>query len=165
MIFSSFGIPQVIKSDNGPPFNGQSFRDFTHELGFCHRKITPHWPCINGEVERFMRTLNKAVETAHSENKVWQCELFTFLQNCRATPHISTGQTPASLMFAHNIITKLPEVTTKQQDDKELREKGQAAKQRMKRDAEKVKQHEHHTFYIGDTVLVKAKRKNKLSTF
>ena len=35
----------------------------------------------------------------------------------------------------------------------------------MKRDAEKVKQHEHHTFNIGDTVIVKVERKNKLSTF
>ena len=69
-----------------------------------------------------MRTLKKAVETAYGENKVWQRELFTFLRNYRATPHISTGQTPASLMFAHNTITKLPEVTAKQQDDKELRE-------------------------------------------
>ena len=35
----------------------------------------------------------------------------------------------------------------------------------MKRDAEKRKQHESHTFNVGDTVLVKAECINKLSTF
>ena len=35
----------------------------------------------------------------------------------------------------------------------------------MKGDAEKREQHESHTFNIGDTVLVKSERKNKLSTF
>ena len=57
-----------------------------------------------------MRTLNKTVEIAQSEGKVWQHQLFTFLRNYRATPNVSTGQSPASLMFAHNIATKLPEI-------------------------------------------------------
>eukprot|EP00112_Aurelia_sp_Birch-Aquarium-sp1_P015091 Seg3312.4 transcript_id=Seg3312.4/GoldUCD/mRNA.D3Y31 product="putative protein K02A2.6" protein_id=Seg3312.4/GoldUCD/D3Y31 len=78
-IFSSFGIPRVVKSDNGPPFSGYRFKYFKNELGFRHRKITPHWPRANGEVERFMRTLNKTVKAAHSENKVWQRELFTLM--------------------------------------------------------------------------------------
>ena len=164
-IFSSFGIPRVVKSDNGPPFNGYRFKDFKNELGFHHRKITPHWPRANGEVERFMRTLNKTVEAAHCENKVWQHELFTFLRNYRATPHTTTGETPASLMFARNIATKLPEFAAKKQNDEAVRQKDQAAKERMKGDAEKRKQHESHTFNIGDTVLVKSERKNKLSTF
>ena len=95
--------------DRLPPFNGYGFKDFENELGFHHRKITPHWPRANGEVERFMRTLNKTVEAAHSENKVCQHELFTFLRNYRATPHTTTRETPASLMFARNIATKFPE--------------------------------------------------------
>ena len=33
-IFSSFGIPRVVKSDNGPPFNGYRFKDFKNKLGF-----------------------------------------------------------------------------------------------------------------------------------
>jgi hypothetical protein len=32
-IFASFGIPKVLKSDNGPPFNGNEFRQFADYLG------------------------------------------------------------------------------------------------------------------------------------
>ncbi len=35
-IFSQFGIPGVLKSDNGPPFNSEAFAN--RNLGFTHRK-------------------------------------------------------------------------------------------------------------------------------
>ncbi|CAC5394863.1 unnamed protein product [Mytilus coruscus] len=38
--FSIFGIPKVLKTDNGPPFNSQEFRNFADNMGFKHRKIT-----------------------------------------------------------------------------------------------------------------------------
>ena len=53
-IFAAYGIPKVVKSNNGPPFNGHEFAQFANYLGFKHRKVTPLWPEANGEVERFM---------------------------------------------------------------------------------------------------------------
>ena len=47
-IFARQGIPDVLKSDNGPPFNGLEFKNFADYLGFKHRRIlrqyraTPH---------------------------------------------------------------------------------------------------------------------------
>ena len=35
------GIPEVIKSDSSPPFNGENFRQYAMSIGFKHRKITP----------------------------------------------------------------------------------------------------------------------------
>ena len=52
-LFSTFGAPRVVKSDNGPPFNGEEFTKFACVLGFKHRKVTLLWPRANGEVERF----------------------------------------------------------------------------------------------------------------
>ncbi|XP_038049667.1 uncharacterized protein K02A2.6-like [Patiria miniata] len=48
-IFSQFGIPQIIRSDNGPPFNSGDFKKFAAYLGFKHRRITPLWPRANAE--------------------------------------------------------------------------------------------------------------------
>ena len=62
-IFGAFGVPQVVKSDNYPPFNGHEFVQFADYLGFKHRKVTPLWPEANGEVERFMKTLGKVLRT------------------------------------------------------------------------------------------------------
>ena len=68
-IFSTLGIPGIVKTDNGPPFNGAEFAKFAEELGFHHRKITPLHPQANSESERFMRTLKKAVQACHIEKK------------------------------------------------------------------------------------------------
>ena len=58
-VFATHGIPDVVKSDNGPKFTGHQFAAYAK--GFHHRKITPIWLAANGEVERFMRTLKKAI--------------------------------------------------------------------------------------------------------
>lgn len=68
-IFSLFGIPEELKTDNGPPFQSFEFRQFAEQLGYKHHRITPLWPKANGEAERFMRTLGKAIRTAHIESK------------------------------------------------------------------------------------------------
>ncbi|XP_028416022.1 uncharacterized protein K02A2.6-like [Dendronephthya gigantea] len=52
-IFATHGIPDVMKSDNGPPFSGHEFAKYAKEKGFQHRRITPLWPAANGEAERF----------------------------------------------------------------------------------------------------------------
>ena len=43
-IMSEYGIPDILKSDNGPPFSSHEFVQFAEYLGFKHRKITPYWP-------------------------------------------------------------------------------------------------------------------------
>ncbi|CAB4013208.1 Transposon Ty3-G Gag-Pol poly [Paramuricea clavata] len=63
-IFSRQGLPEVLKSDNGPPFNGAEFESYAKHCGFTHRKITPYWPQANGEAERFMRTPQKCIRVA-----------------------------------------------------------------------------------------------------
>ncbi len=55
-IFSRQGIAEVLKIDNGQPFNGTKFESYAKHCGFTQRKIIPYWPQANGEAERFMRT-------------------------------------------------------------------------------------------------------------
>ena len=40
-VFSLLGYPEIVKSDNGPPFNGHVWKAFMQENGIRHRKITP----------------------------------------------------------------------------------------------------------------------------
>jgi len=109
-IFSEFGIPDVLRTDNGPPFNSNKFDEFAKSLGFHHRKVTPRWPRSNGEVERFMKTIKSSINAARIERKCWKQEMYRFLRNYRATPHTSTGQPPATLLYGRPIKTKLPEL-------------------------------------------------------
>ena len=78
VIFSRQGVPDILKSDNGPPFNGHDFKNFAGYLGFKHRKITPLWPKANGEAERLVQTLKKNIRIAHIEGKNWKQELYKF---------------------------------------------------------------------------------------
>jgi hypothetical protein len=43
-IFATMGTPEIVKTDNAPPFNSQEFSRFAEALGFEHKKVTPRWP-------------------------------------------------------------------------------------------------------------------------
>ena len=101
-IFARFGFPHSLKSDNGPQFLSEDFQPFLQESGIEHRTSPPLWPQANGEVERQNRTLLKALKVAQVEGKSWRKELPKFLLAYRSTPQVSTGSTPASLMFGRN---------------------------------------------------------------
>ncbi|KAL8593283.1 hypothetical protein ACOMHN_009936 [Nucella lapillus] len=98
-IFARHGVPDIVKSDNGPPFSSHEFKQFANQLGFKHRKVTPLWPQANGGVEKCMQMIKKTIQSAHIEGKPWKQERFHFLRNYRATPHSSTGVSPAEALF------------------------------------------------------------------
>ena len=99
-LFSTFGVPEVVRTDNGPPFNSERFAQFAKYMGFKHQKITPEHPEANGLVERFMPNLTKIYTAAIIEKKPRKQALNEFLRNYRSTPHTSTGYAPADLFFA-----------------------------------------------------------------
>ena len=107
------GIPEVVKTDNGPPFNGEQFSSWAKYTGFAHRLVTPLWPEANGEAERFMRTLGKAIRTAKVDSGNWKQEIFMFLRHYRATPHSSTGLSPAEMLNGRKLRTEVRNVSKK----------------------------------------------------
>ena len=68
------------------------------------------WPRANGEVERQVRSLLKAMRIAHAEGLDWLKELLKCLLCYRSTPHKTTGESPAKLLFGREIPSKLPGV-------------------------------------------------------
>ena len=163
-IVSTFGIPKVIRTDNGPPFNSQDFANAAKHLGFHHRKITPRWPQANGEAERFMRNLKKILQIARMEGKPWKRELQIFLRAYRSTPHSTTGVSPHKLLFGREPGIKLPSTTDiDKSDDAAVRIRDSAAKHKMKTNADKKRHASHEMFHVGDHVLVKNENTSKLT--
>ncbi len=161
-VFSTLGIPSIVKTDNGPPFNGAEFAKFAEELGFHHRKITPLHPQANSESERFMRTLKNAVQACHIEKKNIKHELYRFLRNYKATPHSTTELSPFEIMFNRKMKTKLPQVVEKVRHPS-LRRRDKQAKRKMKIHADTRKKATPSTLKVGDFVLVRQKKQNKLT--
>ena len=153
-ILSEFGIPDVLKSDNGPPFNSHDFRSFAQDLGFKHRKVTPLWPRANGEVERLVRTVKKTVKTAKVESKSCMQELNRLLRNYRATPHSTTRVPPATAFFGRPLKTKLPEMS-KTTPNPDILESDRVAKAKMKAYADRKCYVRPSPLEKGDTVYVK----------
>ncbi len=106
-MFARHGILTIMKSDNGPPFNGTEYKHYLEVLGIKAKYSTPKWPQGNAEAERFMQPLGKALKTAHMENRLWQQELSRFLLLYRTTPHTSTNVPPAELLFNRAVRGKL----------------------------------------------------------
>ena len=153
-IFSEYGIVDVVKSDNGPPFNSQQFKQFSNELGFHHRKITPLWPMANAEVERFMKTIKKVIKTASISQLNWRQEMYRFLRNHRATPHCTTGVAPATIFYNRPLNIKLPYLT-EQSAGRSLEKSRRKSKSGHERYADKKRHVKRSDLQEGDLVLVR----------
>ena len=112
--FSLFGYLAKIITDNGPQFKSSEFKAYLSTHNIEHRMVTPYWPIANGEVERFNRTLGKAIKCAHVQGKTWKDELDKFLLEYRSTPHSVTQCAPSEIMFSHNFKTDIPKFQEKQ---------------------------------------------------
>ena len=99
LIFATHGIPEVIISDNGPQFQSHEFREFAQEYDFQHRTSSPGFPQANGEAESAVKIAKKMLQQMRPE---------LALMNYRATPHSSTGVSPAEALMGRRLRTKLP---------------------------------------------------------
>ena len=161
-VFSLFGFPEVIKSDNGPPFQGHAWKVFLKECGVRHRRITPLWPQANGQVENFNKSLEKALKAARVKGEPWRPELLRVLRSYRCTPHVTTGFTPHRLMFGRDPRTKLPQLTEHvHPDDREVRARDKAG---MKAYADGKSKASSSKIGTGNVVLVRQRKSGKLST-
>ena len=160
-VFSEFGIPRFLRSDNGSPYNSKEFEKFAKYMGFKHDTSMPYYPQANGMVEKFNAMFTKIRMIAKVEKKNWKQELFTFLRSYRTTPHCTTGETPAGLLFGkRNFRTRIPEISVKI-DDTEIRDRDRRNKTRIKKYADRKSNVTKSWIKVGDTVLVKKPRQSK----
>ena len=165
--FARYGIPETLRSDNGPQFCSAEFESFLEENGIVHETSTPFWPQANGEVERQNKTLLKAIRAAHAEGKDWRKELPKFLVAYRNTPHTVTGVAPNKLVFKYPIKTKIPSLADREDEDREekdIRVRDWMHKKREKEYADRSRNAKNSSIQVGDQVLVKQQRENKLSS-
>lgn len=103
-VFACHGIPEVYVSDNGPQYNSARFKAFAKEYGFQHVTSSPQYPRGNGLAERTVQTLKGLMDKAKESNEDFALALLAY----RASPHDSTGISPAQLLMGRRVRTRLP---------------------------------------------------------
>ncbi|XP_062541355.1 LOW QUALITY PROTEIN: uncharacterized protein K02A2.6-like [Armigeres subalbatus] len=101
-LFSRFGVPTTVVSDNGSQFTSELFAVFCKANGIQHLKTAPYHPQSNGQAERFVDTLKRSLLKINEGEKITNT-LQVFLQTYRSTPSRTLdGRSPAELMLGRN---------------------------------------------------------------
>lgn len=108
-IFSRFGLPEVLVSDNYSAFESDEFQRFLKGNGITHKTGAPYHPATNGAAENSVRTVKRLLKTvlAESEHADLNKALHGFLLQYRNTPHATTNVSPAQALFGHSLRTRL----------------------------------------------------------
>lgn len=104
--FAEYGLPQTIRTDNGPPFASTGVTGLTAlgvwwaRLGIRHERITPGRPQQNGRHERFHLTLKEAMDppSANQSDQAGRFEAFRQDYN-HQRPHEALGQVPPAWRY------------------------------------------------------------------
>lgn len=103
-IFSHFGVPRTLVSDNGTAFTSMEFKNFCTALDIEHITTPVCHPRSNGQAEKFVDTFKRALR----KNQGMDTEERTiqkFLAIYRVTPNENNDakMSPAEIMFARKI--------------------------------------------------------------
>jgi transposase InsO family protein len=105
--FREYGLPSVIRTDNGSPFASQALANLTRlsawwlRLGIKHERIEPGHPEQNGQHERMHRTLKAETTRPAGKNFLQQQERFDGFREEYNTerPHEALGDRPPARVY------------------------------------------------------------------
>jgi hypothetical protein len=103
-IFSIFGIPNSLISDNGPQFIGKAFQDLMKKHGINHVTSSPHHPESHGFIERMIQTVKNLLTKSVNDP-------YGALLQYRCTPLGPSDPSPAEMLFGRQIQNGLPVYT------------------------------------------------------
>ena len=149
-LFASYGLPEIVVSDNGPQFCSDEFKLFLSRNGIKHITSSPYQPSTNGEAEKAVQIIKNALKKSNGD---LQLSLNNFLLQYRTTPHVTTGVTPSELFMNRRVKTRLDllkpnyskVVSNKQDSQKHYHDKSKVVRK----------------FESGQNVLVLDNRQNK----
>ena len=105
VIFSHFGVPREIVTDNGAQFVSKSMKELTEKYGIKHCKSSPYHPQDNGQVESTNKVmeaiLTKSIQMQHKD---WVDRSPKVLWAYRTTWINTTGNTPYELVYGNQVL-------------------------------------------------------------
>ena len=103
-IFSRFGVPKTLVSDNGTAFTGKEFKEFCDSLDIKHITTPIYHPRSNGQAEKFVDTFKRALQkNRHLDTDERTIQKFLAIYRVTPNPNNDVKASPADLMFARKI--------------------------------------------------------------
>jgi len=96
-IFATFGLPEVIVTDNGSTFTSGEFQQFLRRNGVKHKRSPPYHPATNGLAERAVQTFKRGMKKL--KLGTLQDKISRFLFAYRNIPQSTTDVSPAKLLL------------------------------------------------------------------
>ena len=101
-MFARHGIPEVLRSDNGPQYVSQEMTDFATSYGFTQVTSSPHYPRSNRLAERAVKTVKAMLEKSKDPHLA--------LLSYRSTEFSWCSLSPAQLLMGRRIRSTLPQI-------------------------------------------------------
>ena len=151
--FARHGIPDELRSDNGPQFGSAEFAEFAIYYGFVHTTSTPHYPQANGEAERGVQTIKTLLKKA--------ADPYQALLNYRNTPLDGLSLSPAQLLMGCRLKTMLPTTAAllRPQGSAEVKNALEKKKKKEKQYYDKHCGKELPSLHTGDVIRMQKGRK------
>ena len=96
-LFVAEGVPTIVMSDKGPPFNGEEFRQFSRDFDFVHTTLSPHFHQSNGFIEAMVKKVKNAYKKTDGSPSA---QAKALLQLCD-TPITADLPSPAEILHGH----------------------------------------------------------------
>ena len=102
-MFSRHGIPEIVRSDNGPQYSSDLFAKFATSYDFKHVTSSPLFAQSNGQVERMVQTVKRLLKQSDDP--------YMALMSYHATPLPWCDLSPTELLMGRRIRTSIPQMT------------------------------------------------------
>ena len=146
-IFSRYGAPETIVSDNGTQFASREFAEMCDEFGVKHIFSPPYHPQSNGQAERFVDIFKRSLLKMKGEG-VESDVIQEFLMSYRSTPNRQlNGKTPSEVFLGRNMRTRVDVMKPRQWSHENESEKSSMARDFDRRNGAK-----HREFTANDQV-------------
>eukprot|EP00253_Pinus_taeda_P002632 PITA_02632 len=104
-IFTHFGVPREIVTDQGSQFTSNLMEKLMEEYKTKHRKSTPYHPQANGQVESTNKVLESIItKTVHLQRRDWAKRLPEASWAYRTTWRNTTGHSPYELVYGKEVL-------------------------------------------------------------
>ena len=96
----TFDVPQLITSDRGPDFAGETFRAMCRRIGVRHRMGAPLHAQSQGQVERQNQLIANLRCVCCNDVRVWPNNIYQLQFSHNTSVNSATGYSPFELLFA-----------------------------------------------------------------